>query len=346
MIDNQLLVGIVLIAAGVAVGLLAYALVLNRRDAAAHQGAEVGAEAAEAGEEEQLEASVEVDQDEEIFEEEASEPLGEPEAPLRAPVTETAVLSEEKGGAPGKRYEVATLLRNEESGKLALIVGDREYASPWELKGTEDWASVERAAKDLGWKPNLRTRAVIQNHTTPCQEPRRRNNEILNEGWPRLASPNVACDSVETAAARPVHRHPELHVGRNPDAEIRGSSGRQCRMGGPAQRRPPTDGLSTDVSRSLTWHPGRSKNNQPRPPPPIAASALRGDVLKRQDVNAVDVPSQKWTAKGLCRRRVLQFLNAITRIAAPVTWGHETIPVTGNSGQQPYLPRLMTGLKF
>ena len=151
MIDNQLLVGIVLIAAGVAVGLLAYALVLNRRDAAEHQGAGAGAEAeaAEAGEAEQLEPSDEIDLEEEMVEEEASEPLGEPEAPLQAPVTETTALSEEKGSAPGKRYEVATLLRNEESGKLVLMVDDREYASPWELKGTEDWVSVERAARDL-----------------------------------------------------------------------------------------------------------------------------------------------------------------------------------------------------
>lgn len=229
MIDNQLLVGIVLIAAGVAVGLLAYALVLNRRDAAAHQGAEVGAEAAEAGEEEQLEASVEVNQEEEVFEEEASEPLGEPEAPLRAPVTETAVLSEEKGGAPGKRYEVATLLRNEESGKLALIVGDREYASPWELKGTEDWASVERAAKDLvSWLGEAQPSELGQSSRTKKASPQAKSlvdevNEILER---RLAEAGLTQRGVRLSGDR--EGSVRVYIGIQsytldeiPDAEIR-----------------------------------------------------------------------------------------------------------------------------
>jgi len=49
----------------------------------------------------------------------------------------------------GGRLAVATFMRDSKTGKLALLVGDREYTDPWMLKGTNDWVTVEQASKDL-----------------------------------------------------------------------------------------------------------------------------------------------------------------------------------------------------
>jgi hypothetical protein len=154
MIDDQLLVGIVLIAAGVAIGLLAYALVLNRREAG--QGEPAIEEVAELKTGEPEETSVEAEQVEtgtpveelvpahvapgqEPPTEAPEEPiLGRPSTPAGAP---------EHG--PAGRRPIATLLRDNRTGKLTLMVGDREYVNPSELKGTNDWFSVEEASRDL-----------------------------------------------------------------------------------------------------------------------------------------------------------------------------------------------------
>ncbi|TFH37114.1 MAG: hypothetical protein E4G99_03340 [Anaerolineales bacterium] len=50
---------------------------------------------------------------------------------------------------PGPRIEVATLLRDEVSGKLIIKVGDHEYHSAVELRDSQDWTRMEYAASDL-----------------------------------------------------------------------------------------------------------------------------------------------------------------------------------------------------
>lgn len=47
------------------------------------------------------------------------------------------------------RIQVATLLRDDVTGNLIIRVGDREYTSPEELRASPDWTRVEYAASDL-----------------------------------------------------------------------------------------------------------------------------------------------------------------------------------------------------
>src|SRR4030042_3245641 len=103
--NNQLIIGVILIVVGIALALLAYAFILNRRDR-------------------------------------EKEPGGAP-APEPA-VPEPAAL------APARRtLAVATLMRDEVSGKLLILVGGREYATADELRASRDFARVEYAAADL-----------------------------------------------------------------------------------------------------------------------------------------------------------------------------------------------------
>jgi hypothetical protein len=166
MIDDQLLVGVVLIAVGVAIGLLAYALVLNRREAAAPTPSEVEADA-----ETELERQEEPD---EILQPAATEleQQAEPEALGAAPDEVESERAAIEGGEPspdvpavvdetsgpanvvamsttGDRRAIATLKRDDSTGRLVLVIADREYTNPWDLRGTNDWANVEQASLDL-----------------------------------------------------------------------------------------------------------------------------------------------------------------------------------------------------
>jgi hypothetical protein len=52
--------------------------------------------------------------------------------------------------APSRRtLAVATLMRDEVTGKLLILVGGREYATADELRASRDFARVEYAAADL-----------------------------------------------------------------------------------------------------------------------------------------------------------------------------------------------------
>ena len=143
MIDDQLLVGVVLIAVGVAVGLLAYALVLNRREAALPTPPEEGADA-EIG----LEPHEEPDESPGTAEaEQEDEPQAvavdaEPdEATLDEPVTDDGGPSPEKASGPedaagpieaadvtvpGERKDIAALKRDDRTGRLVLVIGGRD----------------------------------------------------------------------------------------------------------------------------------------------------------------------------------------------------------------------------
>jgi hypothetical protein len=170
MIDDQLLVGIVLIAIGVAIGLLAYALVLNRREGstpAPSEGSsdvEAGAETEPEREEgldvtlEMVEAEQEVESQPEALEAEPDTPPTEELAmEAREPSPERLAAAEdaaETAGAvdvstPGERKAIATLARDNRTGRLVLIIGDREYTNPWDLKATDDWPNVEQGSLDL-----------------------------------------------------------------------------------------------------------------------------------------------------------------------------------------------------
>jgi type IV secretory pathway VirB10-like protein len=153
--DNQLIIGVILIVVGIALALLAYAFILNRRDQERDSEAdpEVEVEAAEAGEP-PLEAGTPPPWMAPAIE--AAPPAAPPTPaqvvvptpiPTPAPVPpapEPATL------APSRRtLAVATLMRDEVTGKLLVLVGGREYASADELRASRDFARVEYAAADL-----------------------------------------------------------------------------------------------------------------------------------------------------------------------------------------------------
>jgi hypothetical protein len=84
---------------------------------------------------------------------------------------------------PARRREIATLMRDDRTGKLVLMVGDREYANPSELKGTNDWFGIEEASRDLiDWlndalPPSARTRRIPPRAKSLVDEV----NEILEQ---------------------------------------------------------------------------------------------------------------------------------------------------------------------
>ena len=178
--NNQLVIGVVLIVVGIALALLAYAFILNRRDQekkpedVTHSEAEAPAEETPA--------------------EEAPAIPGTPPPWVRPPEAETGASHAPPAAPPGappwvaspapavqlpapppappasaplappeqippappampqpsrRTMAVATLLRDEVTGKLSVSVGGREYTSVDELRASKDYSRVEYAAGDL-----------------------------------------------------------------------------------------------------------------------------------------------------------------------------------------------------
>jgi type IV secretory pathway VirB10-like protein len=157
--DNQLIIGVILIVVGIALALLAYAFILNRRDQEREPQAapEDGPEAAEA-EEAPLQAGTPPAW--------AIPPAAAAQTPVTpapppvvapppAPPTVTAAppspqVPEPARLAPSRRtLAVATLMRDEVTGKLLVLVGGREYSTADELRASRDFSRVEYAAADL-----------------------------------------------------------------------------------------------------------------------------------------------------------------------------------------------------
>lgn len=176
-IDNQLLLGIVFITAGVAMGLLAYAAFLNRQDSAEDEGvdAETQLEATdEAGQEpageEPLEAEVgsppEAEPDQEPPEPtvKAPDPIAEPDA-IAGSEAETVVApssspSEEFGPAetvisspttPDTPPDRPTVMvdRDPASDRLMVRIDDKTYRSIEALRQSDDWDRVTDLFSDL-----------------------------------------------------------------------------------------------------------------------------------------------------------------------------------------------------
>ncbi|MEX0788466.1 MAG: hypothetical protein WD040_06685 [Anaerolineales bacterium] len=142
--DNQLLTGVVLIAAGLALGLLAYAIVISRRERGSGQEADALTSVEPA----------------------PAPPLAAPEPPPPSPVARAApptpALAPPAPAIPvappaprpaassGRaNVQVATLERNEVTGELIVRVGDKEYQSAKELRASSDWTRIQYASGDL-----------------------------------------------------------------------------------------------------------------------------------------------------------------------------------------------------
>jgi hypothetical protein len=127
-VDSQLLTGVVLIIAGIALSLLAYAIVLNRKERAASDS-----QAAEAGDTPEPPVSPVP----------ATPPAGAPPAASGASVP---TLS---GAVPRGLVLVTELLRDERTGALIVRLGEKEYRSARELRTSGEWTRVEKTAADL-----------------------------------------------------------------------------------------------------------------------------------------------------------------------------------------------------
>lgn len=208
--DNQLILGILLIVIGIAFGLMAYAVMLNRniRDSA-EEAAEEEVEEGEAAEPEhgarEEEAADEPAAAEPAENDLGGEPESVPEAELgvpppaspvskepepaesleaapdlpstEEPVTPTAQEPPEAEKAPhhGERIPIATLYRDEVTGSLMVQIGEEVYTSHEDIIDPSDQRKIRYAAADLSkWfesAPAVRRRSFSEPTEEPSQEP-------------------------------------------------------------------------------------------------------------------------------------------------------------------------------
>ncbi|MEA1976376.1 MAG: hypothetical protein U9N80_00590 [Chloroflexota bacterium] len=82
-------------------------------------------------------------------------PLAEPGSEPEADLSDEGKDEDEQTGKPdlqpqvGPRIPIATLLRDDVTGQLIVKVGDTEYHNPDDLRASNDWTRVEFAASDL-----------------------------------------------------------------------------------------------------------------------------------------------------------------------------------------------------
>lgn len=168
-LDNNLIIGVVLIGAGLLLGLLAYFIITGRSEEEIEEEAEnMGEPAKPTPEPEPIELEEEEpsptpqiedntplqDTSEETLPSppQTSEPPPAEETPPADTTTEPRVnkiAQSEPGEASQDRITIATLHRDEVTGELIVQVGDRQYLTAAELKLSSDWNRVEYAASDL-----------------------------------------------------------------------------------------------------------------------------------------------------------------------------------------------------
>jgi hypothetical protein len=152
--DNQLVLGVILIVVGIALALLAYAFILNRREQDPETPAAPAAEA-EASIMPQAAAAPPADR---AAVAPPAAALATASVPPPAAPLVTPPMAAAPPPAPGpspvplqsrRTLAVATLLRDEVTGKISVLVGGREYTSVDELRASRDYTRVEYAAADL-----------------------------------------------------------------------------------------------------------------------------------------------------------------------------------------------------
>ena len=166
--NNQLVMGVILIVVGIALALLAYAFILNRRDQEAKPDVGRGVEPEQAAARETAAVepalvpgtppawvkppaaavkSMPAESPPPVVPAPASPPPPSPQLGAQVP---PAAATPPGSLAPSRRtLAVATLLRDEVTGKLLVLVGGREYATVEDLRASKDYARVEYAAADL-----------------------------------------------------------------------------------------------------------------------------------------------------------------------------------------------------
>jgi hypothetical protein len=164
--DNNLVIGIVLIGIALILAFVAYyILTSSKQEEESDEERETVVEPDEiSAEQETIEDELDEPTSTQVDEEEASEEAltpqaeAQPESPLAVDV-ETEETTEDEPELETAQLElpvtdrgtipVATLMRDEVTGKLIVQVGDREYTSAEELRTSDDWNRVEFAVLDL-----------------------------------------------------------------------------------------------------------------------------------------------------------------------------------------------------
>ena len=166
-IDNNLIIGVVLICVGLLLGLMAYFIITGRSEEEIEEEAEGMGETAKPTpepvelEEEEQSPTPQIEDNiplpgtpEETLPSPAqtSEPPPVEETPPEDTTTEQEaheIMQTEPGEASQPGITIATLHRDEVTGELIVQVGDRQYLTAAELKLSSDWNRVEYAASDL-----------------------------------------------------------------------------------------------------------------------------------------------------------------------------------------------------
>ena len=139
--DDQLVIGILLIIVGIAIGLIAVAVVFNRRED--QLAAELDPET-QITEDDVPPESEEVDPVSELDEDEPDSEIDEGE-----PSEEADEAAEQAPPAPLERQLIAEIYREEVTGKLIVRAGDQEYLDGKQIENEADLRRLAYAASDL-----------------------------------------------------------------------------------------------------------------------------------------------------------------------------------------------------
>ena len=142
--DDQMMLGILLIIVGIAVALIAVALVLNRREGRNPEELD-----RESEDQEQDAPSDTADLAEQTTPEEEQE--GEPSDELdeEIPQSEAEKLGPPPGGAPRERRLIAEIYREDVTGRLVVRSGDHEYRDGKDIENEAERRRLAYAASDL-----------------------------------------------------------------------------------------------------------------------------------------------------------------------------------------------------
>ncbi|GEM_PF-1337036 len=157
--STTLIFGLLLIVAGIALAILAYALILSRRSESsagpesAQEGAQIVVPPASAPPEPAARAAAPPPS--------LQAPPATPPAPPPTPLDQPAALAAPPptppaqpaavaaAPPPARTVDVGRLLRDEVTGALLIAVGPRQYRTVDELRASGDWLRLETAARDL-----------------------------------------------------------------------------------------------------------------------------------------------------------------------------------------------------
>lgn len=191
--NNTLLLGGILVVIGLALALLAYAILLMRKE---EPEGEAGARPA-AGPAQPPDVAPESE-----ARAPAPEPAAEP-APAPAPAPARPTAPPVRVG----RIHVAMVLRDEVTGDLILQVGEREYRSVEDLRDSPHWDRIRRVAADLtAWfhPPPTPAGKVSVSEPSPAEiaEPRPRRPTSVVEQIDAIVARKLVEAGMTTKAVR------------------------------------------------------------------------------------------------------------------------------------------------